>query len=102
MCREQSAAAPCNAATDSHLQEPLIANGPSSEHIELGKGMEINPKSALLALAIATFATGCDEITDHDTPGYQRSEDLPHRDTIDGRQEKVIPGSRNDGAVTRD
>jgi hypothetical protein len=64
--------------------------------------MEINPKSALLALATAIFATGCDEITDHDTPGYQRSEDLPHRDTIDGRQEKVIPGSRNDGPITRD
>lgn len=64
--------------------------------------MKINPTPVLLALGIAAFASGCDEITDHDTPGYQRSKDLPHRDTIDGRQEKVVPGSRNDGPIMPD
>jgi hypothetical protein len=49
----------------------------------------------LLASFLASVATSCNEGGDNDHPGDQTSKDVDPPDLIDGRQEKLIPESRN-------
>ena len=60
-----------------------------------------------LLLILSILATGatlisCDEIGDDDHPGMPSSNDAVPAPKIDGRQEKLVPGSRNDPAEGRE
>lgn len=60
-----------------------------------------------LLLILSVFATGttltsCDEVGDDDHPGMPSSNDAVPARKIDGRQEKLVPGSRNDPGEGRE
>jgi hypothetical protein len=57
--------------------------------------MKITLHYLLLSAFLGSLGAGCDEAGDHDHPGNQTSKEVPPPKMIDGRQEKLIPGTRN-------
>ena len=55
------------------------------------------PFQYLARAGIVVLAFSCREVGDDDHPGTQSSDDAKPVPMIDGRQEKLVPGSRNPG-----